>query len=157
MVAYLQKAFPPSFPETGRPEVFAPPNLCNALLSHPEPPVQTAQCRATPCYEPRLATSRSGKQPLRAGGAAGIASEGWPPARGARMPQRYLQDCAPEGSALKCRLKFLYTRLRYRDRLQWARQWVRARPPATAPTRHAGTEIDVSWRANAGYGAAGHR
>ena len=43
---------PPSFPETGRPEVFAPPNLCNALLSHPEPPVQTAQCRATPCYEP---------------------------------------------------------------------------------------------------------
>src|SRR5918996_5465101 len=48
---------PPSFPETGRPEVFAPPNLCNALLSHPEPPVQTAQCRATPCYEPLWQTA----------------------------------------------------------------------------------------------------
>ena len=49
----LFQSLPPSFPETGRPEVFAPPNLCNALLSHPEPPVQTAQCRATPCDEPR--------------------------------------------------------------------------------------------------------
>ena len=57
---------------------------------------------------PRLAASRFGRPPLRAGAAAIAASEQRPPAGDARMPQGCLQGCAPEGPALKCRLNVLY-------------------------------------------------
>jgi hypothetical protein len=41
----------PAFP-TGRPETLAPGNRCVSIPTHPEPHVQTAPCRTTPCCEP---------------------------------------------------------------------------------------------------------
>jgi hypothetical protein len=50
----------PQLLQTGRPEAAASDTPCNALLPHPERPVLTAPCRATPGCAPRRQAAAAG-------------------------------------------------------------------------------------------------
>src|SRR5262249_10566891 len=73
---------PPQLSPTGRPEALAPGNPGGLSLTHPQPPVQPAPCRATPSRAPlqQAAAACWGRRPRRERAAA--AGAGGPEASG---------------------------------------------------------------------------